>query len=119
MDSDATMIAKVIKNKEISRLEGMEEDECMQLPNSHVFDDVENPNNHKKLRAIAEEIVKKLSGSPLAAKIICGVLNSNLDERRVMTVLESNLRCHKVMGDEELPLLIPGTLQLWIFAMHY
>ncbi|KAL0921643.1 hypothetical protein M5K25_008737 [Dendrobium thyrsiflorum] len=93
-DSIALMFAKVItKKKEIVKLEGLEEDECLQLLNSHAFAGVENsPDDHKKLRAIAGEIVKKLLGSPLAAKVIGGVLNSlDLDERRWRTVLESNL----------------------------
>ncbi|KAL0921642.1 hypothetical protein M5K25_008736 [Dendrobium thyrsiflorum] len=94
MDSIALMFAKVItKKKEIVKLESLEEDECLQLLYSHAFACVENPpDDHKKLRAIAGEIVKKLLGSPLAAKVIGGVLNSlDLDERRWRTVLESNL----------------------------
>ncbi|XP_020685075.2 putative disease resistance protein RGA4 [Dendrobium catenatum] len=93
-DSIALMFAKVIKKKkEIVKLEGLEEDECLQLLNSHAFAGVENPSDddHKKLRAIAGEIVKKLSRSPLAAKVIGGVLNDHLDERHWRTVLESNL----------------------------
>ncbi|KAI0514161.1 hypothetical protein KFK09_010195 [Dendrobium nobile] len=88
------MFAKVIKKKkEIVKLEGLEEDECLQLLNSHAFAGVENPSDddHKKLRAIAGEIVKKLSRSPLAAKVIGGVLNDHLDERHWRTILESNL----------------------------
>ncbi|KAH0463426.1 hypothetical protein IEQ34_008008 [Dendrobium chrysotoxum] len=93
MDSVASMIANVINQKtEKFRLEGLEEDECLQLLNSHAFPRVENPpDHHKKLRAIAGERVKKLLGSPLAAKVIGGVLRSNLNERYWMTVLESNL----------------------------
>ncbi|KAL0920662.1 hypothetical protein M5K25_009815 [Dendrobium thyrsiflorum] len=92
-DSIALMFAKVIKKKEeIVKLEGLEEDECLQLLNTHAFAGVENPpDDHKKLRAIAGEIVKKLLGSPLAAKVIGGVLNDNLDEMHWSTVLESNL----------------------------
>ncbi|KAH0461095.1 hypothetical protein IEQ34_008670 [Dendrobium chrysotoxum] len=93
-DSIALMFAKVIKKKkEIVKLEGLEEDACLQLLNSHAFAGVENrPDDHKKLRAIAGEIVKKLLGSALAAKVIGCVLNSlDLDERRWRTVLESNL----------------------------
>ncbi|XP_028549015.1 putative disease resistance protein RGA4 [Dendrobium catenatum] len=92
-DSVALMFANVInKKKKIVRLEGLEEDECLQLLNSHAFAGVENPpDDHKKLRAIAGEIVKKLLGSPLATKVIGGVLKENLDERHWRTVLESNL----------------------------
>ncbi|KAI0514144.1 hypothetical protein KFK09_010178 [Dendrobium nobile] len=88
------MFAKVIKKKkEIFKLEGLEEDECLKLLNSHAFAGVKNPSDddHKKLRAIAGEIVEKLSRSPLAAKVIGGVLNDHLDERHWRTVLESNL----------------------------
>ncbi|KAI0514195.1 hypothetical protein KFK09_010230 [Dendrobium nobile] len=58
-DSVALLFSKVIKKKEIVKLEGLEEDECLQLLNSHAFASVENPpDDHKKLRAIAGEIVK-------------------------------------------------------------
>ncbi|XP_020681673.1 putative disease resistance protein RGA3, partial [Dendrobium catenatum] len=92
-DSVALMFSKVIKkNKEIVKLEGLEEDECLQLLNSHAFAGVENaPDDHENLRVIARDIVKKLSRSPLAAKVIGGVLNDNLDERFWREVLESNL----------------------------
>ncbi|XP_028551928.1 putative disease resistance protein RGA3 [Dendrobium catenatum] len=92
-DSVALMFDKVIKKKtEKVKINGLEEDECLQLLNSHAFAGVENPSDdYKKLRAIAGEIVKKLLGSPLAAKVIGGVLKDNLDERHWRTVLESNL----------------------------
>ncbi|KAI0503719.1 hypothetical protein KFK09_014658 [Dendrobium nobile] len=91
-DSVALMLAKVIKKKkEIVKLEGLEEDECLELLNSRAFAGVENPNDHENLRVIARDIVKKLSRSPLAAKVIGGVLNENLDVWHWRTVLESNL----------------------------
>ncbi|PKU62119.1 putative disease resistance protein RGA4 [Dendrobium catenatum] len=101
MDSVATMIAKVIKKeKETFKLQGLEEDQCLQLLNSHAFADVENPNDYKRLRFIAGEIVKKLSGSPLAAKVIGGVLNSSLDERHWTKVLNSDFVSPKLgQGD--------------------
>ncbi|PKU61941.1 putative disease resistance RPP13-like protein 1 [Dendrobium catenatum] len=91
-ESIALMFAKVIKKKkEIVQLEGLVEDECLQLLNYHAFAGVENPNDHGNLRVIARDIVKKLLRSPLAAKAIGGVLNENLDVRHWRTVLESNL----------------------------
>ncbi|KAH0455318.1 hypothetical protein IEQ34_015350 [Dendrobium chrysotoxum] len=101
MDSVAMMIATVIKQKtEIFRLEGLEEDQCLQLLNSRAFADVENPNDYKRLRSIAGEIVKKLSGSPLAAKVIGGVLNSSLDERHWTKVLNNNFVSQKLGQDD-------------------
>ncbi|PKU69442.1 putative disease resistance protein RGA4 [Dendrobium catenatum] len=89
-DSVALMFAEVIqKEVEKVKLEGLDEDECLQLLNSHAFAGVENPPDD--IRAIAGKIVKKLLGSPLAAKVIGGVLKNNLDERHWRTVLESNL----------------------------
>ncbi|XP_020681990.1 putative disease resistance protein RGA4 isoform X1 [Dendrobium catenatum] len=106
MDSVAMMIAKVIKKKtEIFRLKGLEEDQCLQLLNSHAFADVENPNDYKRLRSIAGEIVKKLSGSPLAAKVIGGVLNSNLDERHWTKVLNSDFVSSK-LGQNDIFLIL-------------
>ncbi|XP_028552221.1 putative disease resistance protein RGA3 [Dendrobium catenatum] len=92
-DSVALMLAKVIKKKkEIVKLEGLEEDECLELLYSHAFAGVENsPDDHESLIVIARDIVKKLSRSPLAAKVIGGVLNENLEVRHWRTVLESNL----------------------------
>ncbi|KAI0503557.1 hypothetical protein KFK09_014491 [Dendrobium nobile] len=92
-DSVAVMLAKVIKKKkEIVKLEGLEEDKCLELLNSHAFAGVENsPDDHENLRVIARDIVIKLSRSPLASKVIGGVLNENLDVRHWRTVLESNL----------------------------
>ncbi|KAI0513958.1 hypothetical protein KFK09_009990 [Dendrobium nobile] len=99
MDSVATMIAKVIKKeKETFKLQGLEEDQCLQLLNSHAFADVENPN--ERLRSIAGEIVKKLSGSPLAAKVIGGVLNSSLDERHWTKILNSDFVSSKLGQDD-------------------
>ncbi|KAI0502318.1 hypothetical protein KFK09_017265 [Dendrobium nobile] len=92
-DSVAQIFAQVMKNKvEILRLEGLEEDECLLLLNSYAFAGVENPpDDHEKLRVIARYIVKKLSRSPLAAKVIGGVLNYKIDEWHWRAVLESNI----------------------------
>ncbi|XP_020581045.1 putative disease resistance protein RGA3 [Phalaenopsis equestris] len=92
MDSVASMIAKVTeKKKETLRIKGLEEDVCLKLLNTHAFAGVENHGACKKLTYIASLIVKKLSGSPLATKIIGGVLNSNLNESYWMSILNSDI----------------------------
>ncbi|XP_020596841.1 putative disease resistance protein RGA4 [Phalaenopsis equestris] len=92
MDTVASAIAKVIKTKmKTLRIKGLEEHVCLKLLNTHAFAGVENLGAHKKLTDIASSIVKKLSGSPLAAKVIGGVLNSNLNESFWMEILESNV----------------------------
>ncbi|KAL0928308.1 hypothetical protein M5K25_000181 [Dendrobium thyrsiflorum] len=106
MDSVGMMIAKVIQKKtEIFRLGGLVEDQCLQLLNSHAFADVENPNDYKRLRSIAGEIVKKLLGSPLAAKVIGGVMNVNLDERHWTKVLNSDFVSPK-LGQNDIFLIL-------------
>ncbi|XP_028551320.1 putative disease resistance protein RGA4 [Dendrobium catenatum] len=85
MDSVAMMIAKLL--------------------NSHAFADVDNPNDYKRLISIAREIVKKLSGSPLAAKVTGGVLNSSLDERHWTKVLNSDFVSPKLGQDCIFPIL--------------
>ncbi|PKU77867.1 Putative disease resistance protein RGA4 [Dendrobium catenatum] len=92
MDSAALIIAKVIrKKKETLTLQGLDEDECLQLLNNHAFADVENLDDHKKLRFITGQIAKKLSGSPLAAKVMGGILNDNLDEMHWRKVLDCDI----------------------------
>ncbi|XP_020582209.1 putative disease resistance protein RGA3 [Phalaenopsis equestris] len=90
MDSVASAIANVIrKKKEILILKGLKEDVCLKLLNTHAFAGVENLAVHAKLTNIASLIVKKLLGSPLAAKVIGGVLNSNLNEIFWTNILNS------------------------------
>ncbi|XP_020588465.1 putative disease resistance protein RGA3 [Phalaenopsis equestris] len=92
LDTVASAIARVIsKDKEIYPLNGLEEDVCLKLLNNHAFAGVKNLGAHTKLTDIASSIVKKLSGSPLAAKVIGGVLNSKLNESFWLKVLESNV----------------------------
>ncbi|XP_020694278.2 disease resistance protein RGA2-like isoform X2 [Dendrobium catenatum] len=92
MDSATMIITKVIKKKkETLKLEGLEEGECLQLLNTHAFADVDNLDDHKKLRFITGLIVKKLSGSPLAAKVMGGILNSNLDEMHWRKVFDCDI----------------------------
>ncbi|KAL0920755.1 hypothetical protein M5K25_009920 [Dendrobium thyrsiflorum] len=106
MDSAALIIAKVIKKKkETLRLQGLDEDECLQLLNSHAFADVENLDDQRKLKLITEEIAKKLSGFPLAAKVMGGILNSNLDERHWRKVLQSDTGSIKLGQNDIMPVL--------------
>ncbi|OEL33235.1 Disease resistance protein RGA2 [Dichanthelium oligosanthes] len=60
------------------RLEGLQEDDLLALFNKHAFFGVD-PNNYVNLQEISKHIVKKLSGSPLAAKVMGGLLNNSLD----------------------------------------
>ncbi|KAL0908658.1 hypothetical protein M5K25_023163 [Dendrobium thyrsiflorum] len=118
MDSAASIIAKVMKkNKETLTLQGLDEDECLLLLNTHAFADVENLDDHKKLRLITGQIAKKLSGSPLAAKVMGGILNSDLDETRWGKVLDFDTGIIKLGQNDIMPVLrlsyvcLPQSLQ--------
>ncbi|PKU87559.1 putative disease resistance protein RGA4 [Dendrobium catenatum] len=97
-ESVALMFQKVIQDKQKPMtLEGLEEEECLELLNTHAFavDDLDDQRK-LKLKSITAEIVKKLSGSPLIAKVIGGDLNSNLDEGHWTRVLDSVLEIIKL-----------------------
>ncbi|XP_020576512.1 putative disease resistance protein RGA3 [Phalaenopsis equestris] len=91
MDAVASAIANIIKKKmETLRIKGLKENVCLKLLNTHAFAGVENLGAYTKLSNIASLIVKKLSGSRLAAKIVGGILNSNLKESFWMNILNSS-----------------------------
>ncbi|KAI0514053.1 hypothetical protein KFK09_010087 [Dendrobium nobile] len=106
-DSVALMFEEVILEKtKPLRLEGLEDEECLELLNTHAFA-VDNLDDQRKLKLklITAEIVKKLSGSPLAAKVIGGILNSNLDEGHWRRVLNSIFEIIKLDQNDIMPVL--------------
>ncbi|KAH0463479.1 hypothetical protein IEQ34_008061 [Dendrobium chrysotoxum] len=60
------------------------------------------------------KIVKKLLGSPLAAKVIGGVLKDNLDERHWRTVLESNCFAFCGMFSQDHEFGKDDLIRMWI-----
>ncbi|XP_028548366.1 disease resistance protein RGA2-like [Dendrobium catenatum] len=106
-DSIALMFEEVILEKtEPLRLKGLEDKECLELLNTHAFAvDYLDDQRKLKLKLITAEIVKKLSGSPLAAKVIGGILNSNLDEGHWRRVLNSGLEIIRLGQNDIMPVL--------------
>ncbi|PKU87567.1 Putative disease resistance protein RGA3 [Dendrobium catenatum] len=104
-DSVALMFEEVILEKtEALRLEGLEDEECLELLNTHAFA-VDNLDDKRKLKLITAEIAKKLSGYPLAAKVIGGILMSKLDEEHWRRVLDSVLEIIKSGDNIIMPIL--------------
>ncbi|KAI0496882.1 hypothetical protein KFK09_023208 [Dendrobium nobile] len=92
MESVAVMISNVMKKKnEMLRLDGLKDEECLLLLLRYAFVNVETFNAHHNLLPTTRKIVKKLSGSPLAARVIGGVLNSHLDESHWIRVLNHDI----------------------------
>lgn len=79
MQSVADLAARAMQEKcQSLRLSGLEETDLLLLLNRHAFFGV-NPDDYRNLQQISKKMVKKLSGSPLAAKVLGGLLNSNMD----------------------------------------
>ncbi|KAJ1688809.1 hypothetical protein LUZ63_012964 [Rhynchospora breviuscula] len=87
MKSVSDLLSSVINTEHESlALEKMGEQELRLIFNSYAFNGF-NPNNYGDLQAIGDQIVEKLQGSPLLAKVIGSLLNSHMDQpywRRIL-----------------------------------
>ncbi|XP_020099291.1 disease resistance protein RGA2-like isoform X2 [Ananas comosus] len=91
MGSIADMAAKVTKCKRESlNLNELKESDCISLFNKHAFLDV-NLGDYRNLQLIGEQIVKKLGGSPLAIKIMGGILNYSMNYEYWKNILEEDI----------------------------
>ncbi|XP_020584326.1 putative disease resistance protein RGA1 [Phalaenopsis equestris] len=106
MESVALLVSKVLRKPMVKlKLEGLQEEDSLFLFNSYAFADVKNLEVHYELKSIGRMIVKKLSGSPLAAKVIGGLLNSNLDVRHWKNVLNSDIGNAEKGQNDIMPIL--------------
>ncbi|KAF8689515.1 hypothetical protein HU200_041843 [Digitaria exilis] len=71
------------------RLNGLEETDLLVLLNSHAFFNV-NPDDHGNQQQISKQMAGKLCGSPLAAKVLGGLLNSKRDSGTWNRILASS-----------------------------
>jgi hypothetical protein len=79
MQAVVDIVEKVLGGRAKSmRLEGLQENDLLELFNKHAFFGVD-PNNYVNLQEIGRQVTKKLSGSPLAAKVMGGLLNNCMD----------------------------------------
>ncbi|KAJ3691127.1 hypothetical protein LUZ61_020291 [Rhynchospora tenuis] len=80
MESVGKLLSSVINTEhECLPLKDMRDEELGLLFNSYAFEGI-NPTDYGDLRAIGDQIVKKLRGSPIAAKVIGKLLNSHMDQ---------------------------------------
>ncbi|XP_042464828.1 putative disease resistance protein RGA1 [Zingiber officinale] len=91
-------ISKMVSMVEPILLHGLDEDTFWQLFKKCSFGTL-NPEEYPELEDIGRKIVRKLKGSPLAAKTLGGVLQSNLCQQHWATVMESDI--WKVKQDED------------------
>ncbi|WVZ83688.1 hypothetical protein U9M48_030812 [Paspalum notatum var. saurae] len=83
-------LAQIVKSKTVDTIElnGLDDESYWDLFVACAFDDVESKNDHLLL-GIGREIVKKLKGSPLAAKTVGSLLRNHLDAHHWKQVLDS------------------------------
>uniref|UniRef100_A0A0D9WVC8 AAA+ ATPase domain-containing protein n=1 Tax=Leersia perrieri TaxID=77586 RepID=A0A0D9WVC8_9ORYZ len=82
-----TETVKTADNK--IHLEGVNDEDFWELFLAYVFGPEKSRNCRKDLHDIGKDIVKKLKGSPLAAKTVGRLLSNHLDRYHWMSVLES------------------------------
>lgn len=70
----------------------------MVLLNKHAFFGV-NPDDYINLQEIGKKIIKKLSGCPLTAKVLGGLLGNCMDNMHWNKILQENI--HKMDGGIE------------------
>ncbi|KAJ3709260.1 hypothetical protein LUZ61_012965 [Rhynchospora tenuis] len=97
MKSVAEILARVLNVElECLDLKGLDEQQLLLLLNKYAFNGY-NLDNHKDLQKIGNRIVNKLWGSPLAAKVIGSLLNSNMN----FYFWERILKCNSLINFEQ------------------
>ncbi|KAJ4806427.1 Disease resistance protein RGA2 [Rhynchospora pubera] len=80
MESVAKLLSSVINTEhECLPLKDMGDEELGLIFGNYAFEGV-NPSDYGDLRAIGNQVVRKLRGSPIAAKVIGKLLNSHMDQ---------------------------------------
>ncbi|KAG0533093.1 hypothetical protein BDA96_04G162600 [Sorghum bicolor] len=91
MQSVADLAARAMQEEcHPLKLSGLGETNLLDLLNMHAFSGV-NPDNYRNLQQISKKMVGKLSGSPLAAKVLGGLLNSKRDSSTWNRMLTSSI----------------------------
>ncbi|KAJ3672214.1 hypothetical protein LUZ60_006935 [Juncus effusus] len=109
-------VAEMMGSTEILDLKGIEDDEYWKLFVQLAFDH-KKPDENPKLISIGREIVKRLGGSPLAAKTVGAALRFKLNEQHWREILESKLWQVEQREDDIIPALklsyehLPGHLK--------
>lgn len=91
MQSVIDVVERVLGGRTKSlRLEGLQDKDLLVLLNKHAFLRV-NPDDHMNLQEIGKKIIRRLSGCPLAAKVLGGLLNSSMDSIHWNRILQENI----------------------------
>ncbi|KAM0844751.1 hypothetical protein ACQ4PT_056835 [Festuca glaucescens] len=91
MQSVVDIVERVVGARTKSlRLRGLRDNDLLTLLNKHAFFGV-NPDEYVNLQDIGKKIIKKLSGSPLAAKVLGGLLNNSMDSIYWNRMLKENI----------------------------
>lgn len=99
MESVANLAARAMQGEcQSLSLSGLKETELLLLLERHAFFGV-NPDDYRNLQHISKKMVSKLSGSPLAAKVLGGLLNNKRDSNTWNRILASSV--HNIQQGKE------------------
>ncbi|WOL19225.1 disease resistance protein RGA3 [Canna indica] len=84
------LVARMLDSNNLVYLKGLEDDECWLLFKKHAFG-IENPDAYPELQKIGRQIARMLKGSPLGAKVVGAMLNSELNVQKWKNVLETDI----------------------------
>ncbi|CAL4969246.1 unnamed protein product [Urochloa decumbens] len=105
MQSVADLAARTMQEEgQTLRLSGLEETDLHVLFNSHAFFGV-NPDDYRNLQHISKQMAGKLCGSPLAAKVLGGLLNNKKDSSTWNRILASSI-CNIEQGKEGIMMVL-------------
>ncbi|KAL5078127.1 hypothetical protein RYX36_017111 [Vicia faba] len=85
-------VAEVVHTFQIHKLEPLSYEDCWSLLSKHAFGSKDyDGDEYPDLEAICRKISRKCRGLPLAAKTLGGLLSSNVDLKRWISILISNI----------------------------
>uniref|UniRef100_A0ACD5UPT8 Uncharacterized protein n=1 Tax=Avena sativa TaxID=4498 RepID=A0ACD5UPT8_AVESA len=91
MQSVVDIVERVVGGRTKSlRLGGLQDNDLLALLNKHAFFGA-NPDDYVNLQDIGKKFIKRLSGSPLAAKVLGGLLNNSMESIYWNRMLRENI----------------------------
>ncbi|KAL2513524.1 putative disease resistance RPP13-like protein 1 [Forsythia ovata] len=112
-------VALVLGNSNTSyRLKGLSEDDCFNIFRKRAFFTQTEEENNPNLRGIGKELMRKCGGTPLAAKILGGLMSFKREESNWLYMLKSDLWNLDVYRSKFIPALLLSYLHLPSHLKH-
>ncbi|KAL2513520.1 putative disease resistance RPP13-like protein 1 [Forsythia ovata] len=112
-------VALVLGNSNTSYcLKGLSEDDCFNIFRKRAFFTQTEEENNPNLRGIGKELMRKCGGTPLAAKILGGLMRFKREESDWLYMLKSDLWNLDVYRSKFIPALLLSYLHLPSHLKH-